>query len=163
MGMKIDKIEIGGVTYHVGRLKARVALGLDKEVIGVILRAFGDGAGGILDKDMDIDAISKLIAAALESLPWVKFESLILRLFSCVTVAPKGKPAVQIDNESFDDVFEGVELFDIYKLAYEVMRLNRFSPFVLAEKVGIGSLNEVICTFAGGLQNEMGNSKGSEM
>lgn len=158
----MEKVTIGGNTYVIHTLKPRVALRLDKTIMELVMSAVGGLGGnagdwGKLDAGVLFDGISR----ALRSLTPDQFIALLTELFSCVQVARPGRAPEQIDEATFDSALEGVPLVDLYRLAFEVMKRNHFSPFALAEQLGIGNLTSAIRTSAAAAMHHNGSENDS--
>ncbi len=145
----MDKVTIGGNTYVIHRLKPRVALRLDKTIMELVMSAAGGLGGSVSDwRNLDAGVLFDGISRALRSLSSDQFVAVLTELFGCVQVSRPGRAPEQIDDDTFDSALQGVPIVDLYTLAFEVMKRNHFSPFALAEKLGIGNLTSTIRTSA---------------
>lgn len=158
----MDKVTIGGNTYVIHRLKPRVALRLDKTIMELVMSAAG-GLGGSVGEWSNLDAgvLFDGISRALRSLTSDQFVAVLTELFGCVQVSRPGRAPEQIDQETFDSALQGVPIVDLYRLAFEVMKRNQFSPFALAEQLGIGNLTSTIRTSAAAETSRAGGESDS--
>lgn len=134
------KIELEGMTFNVQPLPAMTAVKLDKKVLTVVLPAISGLKNLSLDSELDLGALSMAVSEALGRLPDSEFENLVIDLLSCVIYLPKGDSPVELTSiQQINSVFCG-KIVLIYKLLFEVMRFNKFSPFALLEGGGLSML-----------------------
>lgn len=123
---------IDEMKFNFSPLPALVVLKLDKKIISLLAPALGGLDKISLDTKIDLKVISQGIGNALASLNDEETERFILNLFSTTTHVPEdGKTQPQvISKEVFDDIFR-LKIQTVYKLAFAVMKYNKFSPFGL--------------------------------
>jgi len=133
------KIKIEDKEFQLQPLKVMVALRLDKKVITLLLPLLSN----VKDLDSEINLGSALgkFAESLQNLPDDEYESFMKDLFSTVTYLPKKGIPVEL-SEAMDSAFQG-NITAMYKLAWEVMKYNKFSPFELMAG-GLGNLTTLI-------------------
>ena len=132
-------ITIEDKEFNLNPLKIRTALRLDKKVISLILPLLG----GVKDLDSEINLGSALgkFSESLNALPDNEYEAFTNELFSTVTYLPKGEAPVEL-NQAMDIAFQG-NITSVYKLMWEIMKYNKFSPFELMAG-GLGTLTTLI-------------------
>ena len=134
------KIELGGLSFMLQPLPALTAMRLDKRVLTVVLPAISGFKNLSLDTELDLGLLSRALSEALGRLPDTDFENLVTDLLSCVVYLPKGESPIELTSiQSINAIFCG-EIVLIYKLLFEVMRFNKFSPFALLEGGGMSIL-----------------------
>lgn len=135
------KIEIDEMKFQLIPLKALEAVTLDKKVLELLLPALGGIQDLSLDANIDMEVLSRGVTEALSNFDDEKTLGLILNLLKNVTYIESGKPPRGLnDQEVINDVFRGKH-FTIFKLMFEVMKFNKFTPFVLV--AGGGNLTEI--------------------
>jgi len=127
--MEPKNINIDEMTFQMSPLNPLLALRLDKRIISLILPAFK--AIGGLDSQIDLGKIMEALSESLSTLPDDDFEKFVLNILSRTVCIQKNKPPLEINEENFGIIFAG-KLTTIYKLLWEVMKYNKFSPFVVA-------------------------------
>lgn len=134
-------IEIDKMQFQLNPLKGFTALKLDKKVIGLVLPIIE----GVKDLDTDFD-MSKIVSGLTRSLDNMKdddYEKFILNLLSTVVIILPGQPPQEIDTKIIDDEFRG-KATTLYKLIFEVMKFNKFTPFALVNVAGKGTMKTLI-------------------
>ncbi len=139
------KITIDGMAFSLRPIKPLKALVLDKQVMALLVPILGGFKGGdskksVLDAQLDMGAIAEGITKALSSLNDSDTTKLVVDLFYGVIYFDKSGKAIEIDATNIDSIFAD-DFSIIYKLMFEVMKHNKFSPFKL---VGGGSLTNLI-------------------
>lgn len=132
------EIVVDEMKFILHPLPAMRAMKLDKRVLTMLVPIFGGLKDVSLESVIDFEALSKGLSEALQSLSDKEFEILIMDLLSTtVYLSPNAAPA-QIDSvQVFDSIFQG-RMLTLYKLLFEIMRFNKFSPFaVLGDGSGI--------------------------
>lgn len=151
--MKSKNITIDGIQFIMHPLSALTALRLDKQLLQLLLPivsglkgAIGkDGKPITLDTDVDLSSIFpifEVVADSLGKMSESQFESFIVSLFNTVQAIAPGQPAIELrESGALDKVFE--KPLTIYKLAFEVMKFNSFTPFEVAG-AGSGSITNIL-------------------
>lgn len=133
-------VVLDGLSFNIQPLPALTAMRLDKKVLTVVLPAISGFKNLSLDAELDLEALSRGISEALGRLPDSDFETLVIDLLACVIYMPKGETPVELTSiQQINAVFCG-QIILIYKLLFEVMRFNKFSPFALLEGGGLSML-----------------------
>lgn len=138
-------IEIDGLEFYSQPLKVLKAIRLDKQICSLILPALGslDLEKLSMDTDLkglDLSTLMTGISKALETMDGDVFENFLKELFQNTRYIGKGSTPEELNDEVINKIFQG-KLFLIYKLAFEVMKYNKFTPF---ELVGDGKVMEAI-------------------
>ena len=137
---QVLKIEVDKMRFQLSPLPLLKVLRLDKKVLALVLPALSGFTD--LDAQIDFGLLSKGISEALTRMPDNDFESLALDLLSSVAYLPdNGAPVEMTSAQELNTIFSG-KILTIYKLLFEVMRFNKFSPFALLE--GGGNLTGLI-------------------
>lgn len=149
--MEVKEVKIGSNLFTIKRLNARKALKLDKLLVDRIAEV----AGGInfeAGLEQDVSVMIGLLGKAWKNWDVDSFMNFIDELFSCLQVKPDGKPYQEFTEYGLEKL--DITPIEIYKVAIEVMKFNKFSPF---ELVGGGGLINIM----GGLSEENLNKKKS--
>ena len=136
--LETKDIEIGDMKFQLNPLKGFKAVKLDKKVISLCLPAL-KGVKDMDEQSIDIGMIISGITDALDGMTEGDFEKFVLDLLSTTILQITGKPPMVIDSNTIDSEFQG-ESITLYKLLFEVMKYNKFTPFVLASGGGSGTL-----------------------
>lgn len=123
---------IDGMKFNFKPLPAMKAIKLDKKVVTLIMPVLGGFKELSLDAKVDMEVIAKGLGEALGNITDEDFEKLTLDLLSGVVYLEEGKAPQEIDANVVNLIFQG-KLMSLYKLMFEVMRYNKFSPFGLVE------------------------------
>jgi hypothetical protein len=143
--LDIQNITIDGMEFQLVPLPILKAARLDKKVISILTPVLGTVKS--LDDEIDL---GKVIDE--------EYEKFIIDLCSTVTCHKPGQPPVQLMGENINELFKGA-LKTLYKLMYEVMKYNKFSPFALM--ADSGNLTTIMSLFAG--QEETTKEDGKEL
>jgi hypothetical protein len=152
--LKNKQINIGDKSFQLNPLPALRALKLDKKVVTMIIPVFKGFEG--LDQEINLGAAIEAVSEALLKLEDNEYEKFILDILSTVQYLPSGKAPIEIDSDVINNQFSG-EIMSIYRLIFEVMKYNRFSPF---EMVGDG--NEMMKILFSGFQKQSGKDSNQE-
>lgn len=153
------KLNIDGMEFTIHPMPALRALKLDKRIITMLLPIISGFKKLDLDSDIDMGAIVSGISEGMNKLDEATYEKLVIDMLSNVQCIPPGGEACQLDSAgSIDRVFVG-NLLTVYKLMFEVMRHNKFSPFAL---VGDGNGIKKILSSFGRTVKEKQTGKASE-
>jgi hypothetical protein len=125
-------INLDGKEFVLNPLKILKALCLDKKLMSLLLPSIGGMESFSLDSDINLGTIFQEVGKSLERMKDTDLQAFFLDLFATTQVIIPGKEAIEINASTMDTVFSG-SLLTIYKLAFEVMKHNKFSPFVLVE------------------------------
>lgn len=136
--LETKDIEIGDMKFQLNPLKGFKAVKLDKKVI-TLLSPILKGLKGLDDKSIDIGKIVGGVTDGLDNMKEDEFEKFVIDLLSTTVLQITGKVPMVIDKNTIDDEFQG-ESLTLYKLLFEVMKYNKFTPFVLASGGGSGTL-----------------------
>lgn len=139
--LEAKTITIGTMEFQLNPLKGFTALKLDKKVISLMLPLI-EGVEN-LDAKIDLGKALSGLAGALDNLEEKEYEKFIIDLLSTVIFTPPGDTPKQIDKNVIDINFQG-EAITLYKLMFEVMRYNNFTPFVLVNGGGKGTMKTLI-------------------
>jgi hypothetical protein len=134
------RITVDGLEFNLNPLPALKALKLDKKIIALILPALSGAKGVDLDAEIDLSVMMTAISESLDRLSDDDTEKLFVDLLYGVQYLPAGGAVEDITGETINKVFQG-KLMTLYKLAMEVMKYNKFTPFTLA---GNGGLSNII-------------------
>lgn len=145
------EIKIDNMDFQLQPLRGFKANKLDKKVISLLLPLL-EGADG-LDSEINIGKALGGLSGALDNLSEKDYETFVVDLLSTVILIPEKEAPTQLDVNSIDVYFQGASL-TLYKLMFEVMKYNNFTPFVLAS--GGGSGMKKTLTFAGLAKNIKG-------
>lgn len=145
--------EIDGVKFHIVQFPGRKVIRLEKRTIELILPILGKIApGGDKEEDsdknkkkgfLDLDISGAVLAFqdTLSSLSDQEFEDYIFSMIDYTKAELKiGNSVTMVelrDKEKFDMVFCGISTLTIYKLLFEIMKVNRFAFFELVGGMGI--------------------------
>lgn len=136
----ITQVEVDGMKFQLIPLPLLKVLKLDKQLLTLLLPALSGFKN--LDAEVDLEAITKGISEALTRMPNEDFESFVTDLLSCATYLPSNSPPVQMTStDQVNTIFSG-KILSVYKLLFQVMKHNKFSPFALME--GGGDLKGLI-------------------
>lgn len=149
-------IVIDGMAFQFQPLPAMRALRLDKRVVTLIVPVIGSMKEFSLDAEIPLDQVAQGISTALQGLSDSDFETLVADLLSTVVHQPSGEPPIQLEPQSINKYFQG-KLMTLYKVAFEVMRYNKFSPFALLE--GGAAMRQIISSLG---PKKKGSKSGNE-
>ena len=134
--LAVTKIIVDGMSFQLIPLPALKALRLDKKVVTVLIPAISGLKELNLDAQIDLESLSRGISEALSRLSDDDFENLAIDLLSSVTYIPDNAVPIELTStQEINNIFSG-KLITIYKLFFEVMKYNKFSPFALLEGDG---------------------------
>lgn len=126
-------IEIKEMKFQLNPMPALKALRLDKKILSLLTPLMGGIKSLDVDKALDLKVMADSISEAVQNLGDAEWEKLVLDFLSEVTYTGKGGTMASdlLDNTStINNVFSEDFTF-IYKLIFEVMKYNKFSPFKL--------------------------------
>jgi len=113
-------------------MKTLKAMRMDKKVITLLVPVMGSLEGNQnQEQQIDFNVLSEGIGTALESLDDNQFEKFIIEILAEVQYKQTGQPVQSMTATVIDTKFRG-DLLVIYKLIFEVVKFNRFLPFVIA-------------------------------
>lgn len=135
-------IEVDGMEFYLQPLPALKAIKLDKRIVSLLVPALGGLKDISLNTNIDMETIAKGIAEALERMEDNDVEKLVVDLLDGAAYMEKGAAAQDMTANIINTLFRG-KLVTLYKLMFEVMKYNKFSPFVL---VGGGDAMKKIFT-----------------
>ena len=139
MNLEVKNIVIDGLNFQTRPIPPLLALRLDKKIVYLVLPIFKNIKSLDVDATLDIGAITETLSKSLESLGDEEFENFIVNMFSTTVCTPEGGAPLGLnEKKNIDIVFVG-RLFSVYKLLWELMSYNKFSPFVIAGG-GMGTL-----------------------
>lgn len=124
----IDKIK-----FYLQPLRPLKAIRLDKQVLALCIPAFGGVEDLSLDSEIDLSKLTQGISTALQKMEDDVFEKFIKDLFSGACVIEKESPPEELTEEVINRIFRGGKMLTMYKLAFEIMKFNKFTPFELVE------------------------------
>jgi len=129
----IHEVEINGKIFKISPLPALLALRLDKKVVSIILPMFGEI--GNLDQELQIGKMIQLLSNSLNAMSDQDFEKFVVDMLSTTIYMKDHSPPEQITKDKINSIFQS-DIITIYKLIFEIMRYNKFSPFELVEGGG---------------------------
>lgn len=124
-------IKINGMEFQLRPIPILSALKLDKKVVSLLLPLLGGVEDLSLDAKIDIGKGMNAIAEVLGKMPDVEFEKFVIDMLSSTVAILPGQAPQEISAGNFNTIFAG-SLMTVYKLLWEVMKFNKFSPFGLA-------------------------------
>jgi hypothetical protein len=133
------KITIDGIDFQLNPLPIFTALTLDKKVISLLLPALRDMNGMNLETEIKMGSILEALGASLDKMTDDETVKFFTDLFKGVIAIPSNQPPEELNSDGFNKIFQG-KLITIYKLAGEVMKYNKFTPFVLLQAGGVTTL-----------------------
>lgn len=153
------EITLDGERFYMQPLPLLRALCLDKKILTLIAPIVGsmDLSGISLDAEIEFDKIFESASTVLGKLSDEEFEKLVLDLLRSTLYIPEGETQQEITSKVLNTVFSG-NLLLIYKLMFEVMRFNKFTPFAMA---GGGNLTSKIGGFLNQKKIQKKNLKSS--
>jgi hypothetical protein len=118
------------MVFNMQPLPALDAGFLDKEIMSLLIPALG----GIenLDAEFNFEIASKAMATALKGLSKQEYNQLISDLLKTTQYLEKGTQVKSLTLEDINNLFSG-NFRGLYKLVYEVMKFNKFTPFEMVE------------------------------
>lgn len=125
------KFKVEGLEFYTQPLPVMTAMKLDKRVLALILPALDGLKGMKMDDEVDFGSLFPAISDSLVKLPDGEFEDLVLRLLSQTAFLEKGQTPIEINDPKVLDKIFGGALITLYKVLFEIMRYNKFSPFAL--------------------------------
>lgn len=146
-------ITIDGMEFNLRPLPIMKALKLDKRVVTILLPVLGGVKEFSLDAKVDLKTMADGVAESLSRMENKDFEELVIDLLSGVIYLEPGKGAQEITLDIINRIFQG-KLSTVYKLMFEVMKFNKFSPF---ELVAGGNVMNKILISASTMQEEKKN------
>jgi hypothetical protein len=127
-----ENIVVEGLSFQLSPLPALKAMRLDKRILTAIAPVLGGLKDLNLEAELDMAGMSEGITTALDRLEDNVLEKLLVDLFSTVIWSPEGGVPESLDSSAtINKAFQG-NLMGLYKLAFAVMRYNKFTPFALA-------------------------------
>lgn len=146
---------IDGIEFQLSPFPVLTAAKLDKKVLAVIAPVLG-GLDSLL-ADIDFEKLSRGIQQALSSMDDFEFLKLILELFSHTkAIAPGQAPIEMTTEEAINKALATGGVLTVYKLAFEVMRYNKFTPFAVASS---GDLMSAIAGLRGDAESKKSSSE----
>jgi hypothetical protein len=131
---------IDGLKFQLQPIPPLEAIKLDKRVGTLFLPVISGFKELNMEAEIDLEKIASGVSKALNELSGEDFQKLIIDLFQTTSYLPEGASAEMLTREIINKVFLG-KTNSIYKLAFEIMKYNKFSPFVL---VGGGNVMSTI-------------------
>jgi len=150
-------ITIEDMEFQVTPMGGLEASRLDKRILTLIIPALGGLNNLDLDSEIDFSVIFTGLTKGLEALSDKEFENLICSLLSKVVYLPENQAPISLSSKSSIDAVFQMKLLILYKLLFEVMKYNKFTPFEVAEG---GSLTSAIHTSA--VQKQADKKHGSK-
>ena len=160
--MKEKQITIAGIKFILKKLPTLTALRLDKKVVQIILPALGglSNLKGVikninLDTDLsninpaDLDLsklgnIFQLFSECLMSMSDNEYEKFLQEMVQSTQAIAPGVGAIDLGDAGSLEQLD-ISPVSMYKLLYEIMQFNKFSPFELVVGgngiIGTGFLN----------------------
>lgn len=118
------------MVFNLQPLPALKAIVLDKKIMSLLIPALG----GIkdLDKEFDLKIASMAMAESLTKLSDQEYEKFVIDLLTGVQLVQQGQEIKSITTDQINVLFLG-NAKGLYKLMFEVMKFNKFTPFELVE------------------------------
>jgi len=152
-------VRINNIDFVINKLPALLALRLDKIVIQMLIPVLGSVDGLNLDAEINPTMMFSTLSDCLSNLSEDDFTRFFKDLFSTIQVRKDNNNYYELtDDAAFNKTFE--DTITIYRLAFEVMKFNKFSPFALA---GGGNLMSKITGLKEVSKSVEENSEKSEM
>lgn len=127
--MDSKTIEIDGVSFVLYPIPVLKVMKLDKQLITMLLPSIPDMSD--IDQEIDFGSILKNFSESLSNLSEKDYLSFVMDLLSKTQAQAPGSPAVEFTSEETLNLFQG-RLSTLYKLLFEIMKYNKFTPFELA-------------------------------
>lgn len=135
------QIVIDGITFQLHPLPILSAAKLDKRVVSLLAPVLGTVKS--LDDEIDLGKVIDVVMEALSNLSDSDYEQFIIDLCSTVICVVPGQPPTEVTSQKINEIFKG-SLKTLYKLMYEIMRYNKFTPF---ELMAGGNVNQIMSIF----------------
>lgn len=130
------EVVVGSHTFYINLFDGRTALRLDRQVLRILAPALSglDGVKelkgkSLLDAEINFGMIGRGISDSLSLLGEEEFDSFVNKMLSQTFTRGAGDQAIPVLSQ-FDALFNR-NFIDLYRLLFEVMRFNRFTPFAL--------------------------------
>jgi len=145
MELKTEIKEIDGVKFLITQSPGRAVIRLDKKTTQLLLPA----AKSIMSEfkkvnsylDLDLSSMIGSLEEVLSSMTEDEYEEYVFQMVNDTRAqftSEKKLKVVELRNvESFDEVFTGRSPLTVYKLLFEIMKVNRFAFFELVGGSGI--------------------------
>jgi hypothetical protein len=140
-GMEVEKVIINNKEFNLTPLPVMRALKLDKKVISLILPLFSGIEEFDLDAEVDITKMISAFSDSLSKMPDQEYQEFILNMLSTTIYCPSGGTPMEFNSEDSLRAFQG-DIISLYKLLWEIMKYNKFSPFAV-----VGGGNQMIEMF----------------
>lgn len=143
MAERVKEYELDGRTYQINKFPLRQGLRLDKKVVALItpvLKGLGEMSKEEQEEDVSLAMLADGIHDVLTELDDDLFEKFVLELLSSTLLVNQGAANIPISGANLDLCFD--KYTSIYKLIFEVMKFNKFTPFEMVEGgFGMGTTN----------------------
>lgn len=136
--LEIKDVTIDERVFKLHPLKGMKALKLDKKVLSLLLPALKGLKGG-LDTNIDIGTCIAGLSESIDNLPDAEYEKFLNNILSSVQYIPETEAPEEMCTAIIDTHFQGAPM-TVYKLMFEVMKFNNFTPFALVGQAG-GKIN----------------------
>ncbi len=146
--LEVKTIQVDDIQCQLTPIPILKVARLDKKVISILAPILGTVKN--LDDDINMGQVVNAVMEALSNFSNEEYENFILDLCSTVVCVMPGKPPTELTRENIDKIFNG-RLKSLYKLMYEVMKYNKFTPFDL---MAGGQLNQIMSMFQEGPEIE---------
>ena len=135
----VEKI-LDDIKFTINKFNPMKALQAERKLMSILIPIVSGIFSGkdkesdgksILDSNIDFSMIGESFQKAFGSLSELEFENLVIQTLSNIQAEILNSPPVQINNkENFNKVFINItSLTTIYKLIFEVMKVNKFCFF----------------------------------
>jgi len=129
--LEIKTITIDNKKFQMHPLPAIRALKLDKKIVSLLLPVLSGVDGFSLDAEINLSTSITALSNSLMNMKENDFIELVKDMLSTIVYLPDGNVPIEIQSdEDINTIFQG-SIITIYKLIWEVMRYNSFSPFVV--------------------------------
>jgi len=133
------EVEINNKKFKSSPLPALKALKLDKKIITMLLPMLSEFKG--MDEKLNFGKMLHSLSQSLNEMADTEFEKFIIDILSTTIYMKDNTPPEQITSDKINIIFQG-DIICIYKLIFEIMKYNKFSPFEL-----VGGGGEIFKTF----------------
>lgn len=162
----IKQVTINGTKFKIQLFPARQALRLNDKTISLLTPLLKtlqgldfSGKTHFLQSDLKIAPIVSSIQDFFTNLPWEEKETYIMEMVSFCLVDIKDKATISLgDPDDFDTFMRG-KTDIVYKLLWEIMKVNQFSFFGL--RVGTDQVINIFKNLMENMKKNLANSEKS--
>lgn len=143
----MENREIDGIKFIINKFNPMEALQVERKIMSILIPVVSGLFSGndkesknLLDSQLDFGSLGESFQKAFGSLSELEFEQLVIKTLNKVQAEIPEQPPIQINNiGNFNIVFANApSLLTVYKLIFEVMKVNKFCFFgLLGDGIGI--------------------------